>query len=61
MSQYTVSSNCCASRRRDVRCWCDLDSPLTIAWTTKNHGRRFNGYGLYKVNDSPFRLCQMIL
>ena len=58
VSQYTVSSNRCASRRRDVCCWCDLDSPLTTAWTTKNPRRRFNGCGLHKVN---LRLYQMIL
>nr|ABN05715.1 hypothetical protein MtrDRAFT_AC148396g14v2 [Medicago truncatula] len=44
-----MSSNSCASRRRDVRCFYDLDSPLTTAWTTENHGRRFNGCGLYKA------------
>ncbi|XP_058782983.1 uncharacterized protein LOC131657625 [Vicia villosa] len=50
MSQaYYTPSNSCASRRRQLHCFCDLDSPLTTLWTTRNHGRRFNDYGLYKL------------
>ncbi|XP_058752912.1 uncharacterized protein LOC131639290 [Vicia villosa] len=48
-NSYAVSSNSCVSRRRQVRCFCDLDSPLTTSWTKENPGRRFNGCGLYKL------------
>ncbi|XP_058774765.1 uncharacterized protein LOC131649035 [Vicia villosa] len=51
MSQasYMSTSNC-ASRRREVCCFCDLDSPLTTSSTTGNLGRRFNGCGLFKLH-----------
>ncbi|XP_058751698.1 uncharacterized protein LOC131624801 [Vicia villosa] len=50
MSQASyMSTSSCASRRREVRCFCDLDSPLTTSWTTRNPGRRFNGCGLFKL------------
>ncbi|XP_058726923.1 uncharacterized protein LOC131598326 [Vicia villosa] len=45
---YAVFSNNCVSRRRHIRCFCDLDSPLTTSWTKENPGWRFNGCGLYK-------------
>lgn len=50
MSQsYIVSSNSCASLRRDVRYFYDLESPLTTAWIIGNPEHKINGYGLYKV------------
>ncbi|CAI8595112.1 unnamed protein product [Vicia faba] len=49
MSQASyMSTSSSASRRRQVRCFCDLDSPITISRTTRNPGRRFNGCELYK-------------
>ncbi|XP_058754736.1 uncharacterized protein LOC131627902 [Vicia villosa] len=50
MSQASyMSTSSCASRRREVRCFCDLDSPLTTSWTNGNPGRRFNWCGLFKL------------
>ena len=44
-----TSTNNSGLRKRGIRCWCDLESPLMTSWTHENPGRRFHGCGNFKV------------